>query len=343
MNINPMLAMTQGTQQIEDRSHPILQEIQKAAFEYAGWEEDMKKVEGFLFDNLNPSEKGAQRELSRMYKKQLIHHDPIIQLLTSGKFTYPNFSRDRYTTIVEYQNGFDVDEHIDIMTLRQKIYCGDYSHPVLDALKTTCFSYDNWKVDASATRDILTQGELDAYITLPEHEAQMQLDSMKVKQRIHEGSDVIMKLIESRLFTYEGFEEDKESIVDSYIQGFDINDCILEIIDKQRSHTCQRPNSVPSAIDSDQMSDNTDSTSHHVDSSSDVSMDEDTDHSNNTPASFGQCIICLEKPKTHAFVPCGHLATCEECATLPAFSSSQTKICCPVCRKESLMLMKVFL
>lgn len=47
------------------------------------------------------------------------------------------------------------------------------------------------------------------------------------------------------------------------------------------------------------------------------------------PAQGGEeeeCVICLDKPRTHAIVPCGHLAYCAECAkSLPAAE-------CAVCK-----------
>merc|ERR1712072_1292803 len=35
-----------------------------------------------------------------------------------------------------------------------------------------------------------------------------------------------------------------------------------------------------------------------------------------------QCVICLERPASHVFIPCGHLALCDQC---------QPGDRCPVC------------
>jgi len=50
------------------------------------------------------------------------------------------------------------------------------------------------------------------------------------------------------------------------------------------------------------------------------------------------CTICLEAPRSHVFIPCGHFVACESCA-LKAF---QWRSACPICRKKSSMVTKVF-
>lgn len=45
------------------------------------------------------------------------------------------------------------------------------------------------------------------------------------------------------------------------------------------------------------------------------------------------CTICLDRLRSCAFVPCGHVATCEQCAT--------NLNDCPVCRMEIVMKQKL--
>merc|ERR1712196_46848 len=55
-----------------------------------------------------------------------------------------------------------------------------------------------------------------------------------------------------------------------------------------------------------------------------------------------QCIICMEAPRSHAIVPCGHQCVCSACAAqLPKITEEnreeKTKreiVVCPVCRSE---------
>lgn len=52
------------------------------------------------------------------------------------------------------------------------------------------------------------------------------------------------------------------------------------------------------------------------------------------------CVVCMERPRSHAFVPCGHLSICDICT--PKISASSEFLVCPICRGPSSMLMKVY-
>jgi hypothetical protein len=54
------------------------------------------------------------------------------------------------------------------------------------------------------------------------------------------------------------------------------------------------------------------------------------------------CVICMESKRTHAFVPCGHMCVCQSCAHLPSLRDSQNGKRCPVCRRQSFIVMKVY-
>lgn len=41
-----------------------------------------------------------------------------------------------------------------------------------------------------------------------------------------------------------------------------------------------------------------------------------------------QCSICMEQPKTHAYIECGHLCACQNCAI-------RIGTTCPICREDS--------
>ena len=54
-----------------------------------------------------------------------------------------------------------------------------------------------------------------------------------------------------------------------------------------------------------------------------------------------ECIVCLDCPRSHAFVPCGHLSLCNDCAgSYPKARRRAFK--CPICRNESSLIMKVY-
>ncbi len=53
-----------------------------------------------------------------------------------------------------------------------------------------------------------------------------------------------------------------------------------------------------------------------------------------------RCVFCLEAKRSVAFVPCGHVAACEDCINQEFLSQCKE---CPICRKTFLALMKIYL
>lgn len=44
-----------------------------------------------------------------------------------------------------------------------------------------------------------------------------------------------------------------------------------------------------------------------------------------------ECIVCMEKPRTTLFIPCGHLVTCQSCAANKICSRPEPV--CPICQQ----------
>mmetsp|Transcript_13443 Transcript_13443/g.40569 ORF Transcript_13443/g.40569 Transcript_13443/m.40569 type:complete len:313 (-) Transcript_13443:103-1041(-) len=53
-----------------------------------------------------------------------------------------------------------------------------------------------------------------------------------------------------------------------------------------------------------------------------------------SPASPAECILCYDRPTTHALIPCGHQHFCEECASMLDR--------CPVCRASCTATLRVY-
>jgi len=51
------------------------------------------------------------------------------------------------------------------------------------------------------------------------------------------------------------------------------------------------------------------------------------------------CVVCMDRPPTHIFGPCGHHCTCLECGDAIMKSPDQN---CPICRKRVHVFMRVF-
>jgi hypothetical protein len=60
--------------------------------------------------------------------------------------------------------------------------------------------------------------------------------------------------------------------------------------------------------------------------------------------SVRECVICMDATSTHVYVPCGHMCICKNCAELQAEQTRKcgSSKCCPVCRKQAFLIMKVF-
>lgn len=54
---------------------------------------------------------------------------------------------------------------------------------------------------------------------------------------------------------------------------------------------------------------------------------------------LGSCIVCGDEAKTIAFIPCGHLCCCEECASKVMRRAPK----CPVCRGTAMDTVQIFL
>ena len=61
--------------------------------------------------------------------------------------------------------------------------------------------------------------------------------------------------------------------------------------------------------------------------------------SNKNTNNFGNCAICLDAPRTHVFVPCGHMCACQECSS--KVIRKQRK--CPICKQNSTQAIQVFI
>jgi hypothetical protein len=58
------------------------------------------------------------------------------------------------------------------------------------------------------------------------------------------------------------------------------------------------------------------------------------------------CIVCLDAPRTHAYVPCGHFCVCFSCAKRQAkqrYTTASAHSSCPVCQQPSTRVMRIFI
>lgn len=143
---------------------------------------------------------------------------------------------------------------------------------------------------------------------------QKKLNAMNRKQRLHVGdrSHPQVIAIDSLAFTYHGWEQDLETVMRCHCEFPAIFDSKLRAMNKkQEMHIAQVIH--------------------------DRRVEQQSARKTSILKDRGTCIICLERSSTYAYVPCGHLCICETCTSNDGVHGK-----CPVCRKESLQLMKVF-
>merc|ERR1712129_320694 len=65
-----------------------------------------------------------------------------------------------------------------------------------------------------------------------------------------------------------------------------------------------------------------------------VQFEDDSKESERPRRPRTECVICLDKPRTHCCVPCGHKCLCVNCV------GSISK--CPICQRELMYFIKVY-
>ena len=48
------------------------------------------------------------------------------------------------------------------------------------------------------------------------------------------------------------------------------------------------------------------------------------------------CVVCMEGPRSHLLVPCGHLCLCQRCASHRAWEA------CPLCREVAQQVIRLY-
>eukprot|EP00960_Hanusia_phi_P070095 767236-Hanusia_phi.AAC.1 len=59
-------------------------------------------------------------------------------------------------------------------------------------------------------------------------------------------------------------------------------------------------------------------------------IDKDFDEDSHEEEDRDWCVICLEGKSTHAYIPCGHLAVCQEC-------KNKSPSLCPICNQKRII------
>ena len=67
--------------------------------------------------------------------------------------------------------------------------------------------------------------------------------------------------------------------------------------------------------------------------------DTTSQHTEDYIAIDDECTLCMDRMRTHAFIPCGHFAVCEACADL---CKQQTPLVCLQCCQPAIGVFRIF-
>jgi len=338
-----------------DRSHVNLVELDALRLTYPGWQEDVRWAEDahtskpFMF-----REKIMEiREKQKMYEGDRSHSHLVA--LDSLVLSYDGWQRD-FKKAEEYHVKFPelFEGKLSGMREKQRMYNGDRTHPNLIKLDSLQLSYPGWSADVAKAEEAHTHMPM---------EFRGRLFEIQEKQRMYEGdrSNPRLVVLDELTLNYPGWERDVAKAEQFHVRFPELFEGKLAgIKEKQRIYAgndnTNRPpnhtasdNSVAWASTARQ---NSTLPSHTLDvptlhnfphtknldqkkSSQPASASSNDDPKDGSQ--IGECIVCLQNPKTHAFVPCGHLCVCQGCV-----HPTMLKRKCPICRQRATQAIKVF-
>jgi len=357
----------------------IINDIQ---FTYPLWLEDMKEMERMIFEfpNRVPSFIEGMKRKQKLFDGN--RSDLVLVMLDSFQFTYPKWHGDKLDAELAYIKTPPLaKKKIECMKRKQELFSQNRSSAEIMELDSLRLTYDghendtteaerlyveyptlfNVKIETMKRKQLLSYGFVngndshdgsctqqltriplerdlseqlsilnnltftysDADSDRKEAEKlllnypllfQKKLNAMNRKQRLHVGdrSHPQVIAIDSLAFTYHGWEQDLETVMRCHCEFPAIFDSKLRAMNKkQEMHIAQVIH--------------------------DRRVEQQSARKTSILKDRGTCIICLERSSTYAYVPCGHLCICETCTSNDGVHGK-----CPVCRKESLQLMKVF-
>jgi hypothetical protein len=352
---------------IGNRSHPFLVQLDtlRGTLTYDGWEDDFKAAEEehledhgmFDFDSI----------ITGMQRKQALHvgdrsHGDI-QIIDSlsDRVSYLGWREDIKEAMWYHTSGFDIESNKYLIIEKQRMFEGDRSHSRLVALDALLpLTYPGWEKDfKSAEEQHLRDAISELYKSLLSIITRKQVELMS-GVRDNSSMHPIKRTIVETSWTYKGWEKDVSRIQESmyhYLLEHDLETCKL----RQMIHDNDF-SSHPALIKLDLLqftypgwktdADNAKAflcTVGYTDCKDQFDqMLEGMDNKQNVyngtiqleakDQSFGPCAICLTGPRTHIFVPCGHMCTCQPCSNKIMNQSGK----CPICSQLATTVMEVF-
>mmetsp|Transcript_5519 Transcript_5519/g.9120 ORF Transcript_5519/g.9120 Transcript_5519/m.9120 type:complete len:445 (-) Transcript_5519:60-1394(-) len=317
-----------------DRSHPNLVKLDALLLSYSsnlsyiGWQHDFRVAE---VEHVAGKRSWAFNDAyHRLVEKQRLHADdrshPALIELDSLVLAYPGSELDVSKAEQMHLNNYEgiPEALLESMRRKQQVFVGDRSHPNLVKLDGMVFSYPCWRPDFQIAEqehvaDKSAWAFDDAFHRLVE------------KQRLHNGDRSRPCLIEldSLVLTYPDWQTDVKRAEEFYVSNHDSlskgSDFLkrLDCMKKKQTIFCQYRHK---------------DCGHCSVFTQGSTAQKEQLTPQNTEVPPDACIICLHQPRSHTFVPCGHVCVCEACGDAALQQSGR----CPLCRQDAQQVMRLY-
>mmetsp|Transcript_576 Transcript_576/g.1133 ORF Transcript_576/g.1133 Transcript_576/m.1133 type:complete len:436 (+) Transcript_576:96-1403(+) len=306
---------------IGDHSHENLRFLHSLNLSFPGWKKGVEHAVNHHRDgHCVEYYKFTLVEKQRMFKGVRSH--PRLVALDSLRLTYPGWLEDtkeaermHISSLIDYDEGIfhAYKSYLRLISSKQRAYetsaDSPWVHPVQCKIIETNWTYSGWEADIESVRaEDCTTGTSD-------YTFEDWLDKCTLRQNLYDNNfddhHALLKLAGLQL-SYPGWETDfedaKKDLHDNgYVLGFPFKSKVEGMKIKQTIYE-----GVPKAVEAK----------------------EEQPKSYN----FGTCAICLEAPRTHIFVPCGHACACKSCSD----EVMTRKRKCPICNTSLKLAMEFF-
>ena len=311
-----------------DRSHPNLITLDSLTLTYGGHYEDVKEAEDmhtskpFLF-----AEKLQEiKEKQRIFDGDRNH--PRLKSLDSLILTYPGWQKDK-AKAEEFHVRFPelFIGKLSGMTQKQKMFDGDRSHDNLQRLDSLILTYPGWQQDFNKAEEAHTHMPL---------EFDSRLFEIVQKQKIFVGDRSHPRLIalDACSFTYPSWQRDFAKSQEYHVRYPELfHGKLTGMKEKQRIYIGDHSNNTIHA----QPTSSWDHLSQIYNKDLENTVSSSKTINPQSATNSGECVVCIRAPKTHAFVPCGHLCVCQSCVPMMMIKKK-----CPICRQTATQVIKVF-
>ncbi len=312
-----------------DRSDADVQFLDSLHPTYPGWEGDMQKAfDSYLrgCDAISIFHRFRLTERQRMYDGDRSHPRLVALDAIRDDLTYPGWKADvneyeeRHvcTSCQGFRKGLDESSaQIAMFKSKQDNYSSgteDSSWMNSDqrAIVTTQWTFQGWEQEVEIVRGSTSK--------VPSVHFRKTLERFQLRQMLHDNDYTrhpLLHKLSSIAPSYPGWEKDMHDIKRQLTRRHCcvklVGDKVQGMLNKQRAYNV------------------------HVGSNSE----------NTRPAANGEeqeetglkeCVICMSGPRTHVFVPCGHMCACKTCSKKMIRSSNK----CPICNQQATASIEVF-